>query len=199
MNIDVNTIEQAINWTAEEWAGQCYAVSCAIVESGIVEGKVRYGHYLGKVHPDSMFSRQSKAGFVQHGWIELEDGSVVDPTRWVFECREPYIYHGPSDDYDVGGSSFREKMREQQGPPIFSPTDQTVDLKGVSDRVLRIIRLLCKDSRQSTVFSTKQLFWLANATPIILGGVAQELYVELDIRGYGSFIPIDYWNLIMED
>lgn len=47
-----------------------------------------------------MFYTRSKAGFCRHGWVELEDGCVLDPTRWVFEHVEPYIYVGDPSDFE---------------------------------------------------------------------------------------------------
>jgi hypothetical protein len=32
-----------------------------------------------------------------HMWMRLADGRVVDPTRWCYEGREPYIYVGYGD------------------------------------------------------------------------------------------------------
>ena len=34
-----------------------------------------------------------------HVWIERPDGTIVDPTRWVFEGVWPYVYEGPADLY----------------------------------------------------------------------------------------------------
>lgn len=39
---------------------------------------------------------------LSHGWLTLEDGTVLDPTRWALTHEDPYIYHGPSDFYKNG-------------------------------------------------------------------------------------------------
>ena len=44
--------------------------------------------------------RQDAQGRPVHVWIELPDGSVLDPTRWAFEGAWPYVYSGPADCYD---------------------------------------------------------------------------------------------------
>ena len=46
--------------------------------------------------------RRDADGRPVHTWIEKLDGTVVDPTRWVFEGVWPYIYEGPRDWYDKG-------------------------------------------------------------------------------------------------
>ena len=43
--------------------------------------------------------RQDAQGRPVHVWIELPDGTVLDPTRWTFEGVWPYVYQGPADFY----------------------------------------------------------------------------------------------------
>lgn len=95
--------EKAIGEPARDWAGRCYEISCKIVDAGLVSrkrglgGEAVYGHWLGPVSPRSLFADR-KAPFVQHGWIWIESHAmVIDPTRWVFEAKEPYIYA----DYEI--------------------------------------------------------------------------------------------------
>jgi hypothetical protein len=77
----------------ENWKGNCFAVATLIAESGLIQNATAvYGHWLGKA--GSYFSHKGLAGFIQHGWVLLEDGRILDPTRWVFEDVEPYIFIG---------------------------------------------------------------------------------------------------------
>jgi len=94
--------ERALNEPASAWLARCYEISCKIVEAKLVDGDAVYGHWVGNVAPGSHFAGRTSTGFVRHGWILLKDGRVLDPTRWVFEDVEPYLYVGePPDHWNV--------------------------------------------------------------------------------------------------
>jgi len=93
--ITVEMVEDAIGLVAEDWKGNCYAVACDIVKVGLVKGEAVYGHWRGRVAKTSMFHREDDAlGICRHGWVETDEGFIFDPTRWVFEDAEPYIFVG---------------------------------------------------------------------------------------------------------
>ncbi len=92
--------EKALGEKAEKWGGRCFEVASRIVEAGLVDGVAVYGHWVGDVHPESMFARKSvRLPFVQHGWVQLADGRVLDPTRWEFEHVAPYLFVGEEPDH----------------------------------------------------------------------------------------------------
>lgn len=202
-NLSLQEIADKISWPLDRWAGNCYAIALALVNAGLVKGKARYGHYRGPVAPGTMFHRASVTGFVQHGWVELPDGSVVDPTRWVFEGAEPYIYNGPADHYDVGGSTFRDQMRAINGPPAYDPLDKQFELQGLPSDMIRLLRTICQDPRPHAlgrnIFSKAQMFWLANANPKELGRWCRKFYQLLEQNKMSAFVPQDYWHLVMEE
>lgn len=107
--------EKTLGEKAETWIARCYEISCRIVEAGLVKGEAVYGHWLGPVHHRSHFAERSKSlPFIQHGWIRLEDGTVLDPTRWVFEARKPYLYEGVEpDDFSVDRCEDCEMLEEE--------------------------------------------------------------------------------------
>ncbi len=93
--ITVEQCEAAIGIPAKEWPGRCYEIACAILDAGLVEGRPVYGHWLGRVDRNApVFGERAGQAFQRHGWIETEDGEVIDPTRWVFENARPYIFEG---------------------------------------------------------------------------------------------------------
>lgn len=94
-------IEQAINMPAETWKGQCYAIACMMLKADLVKGRAVYGHWRGAIHQDSMFAARADQGFTGHGWIETDEGEIIDPTRWVFEAKDPYLFRSepPLPDY----------------------------------------------------------------------------------------------------
>jgi hypothetical protein len=85
-----------------EWMCNCHGIAAAMLEKGLVQGVHRHGRYTGPFDKAVWgFERWGGKG-AGHGWIELADGTVVDPTRYYFEGEPPYVYVGPADDYRVG-------------------------------------------------------------------------------------------------
>jgi hypothetical protein len=94
-------VAKAIGVQLKDWPGNCYGIASLMVDKGVVtDGVAVYGHWLGQVHPKSMFYPKWHAiRFCQHGWIRLDSGEILDPTRYVFEhIHGPYIYEGNPDD-----------------------------------------------------------------------------------------------------
>lgn len=95
-------VEKAIGLEVPKWAGQCFGIACAVSDAyPELGGTALYGHYHGDICHGSIF--YGRGGIVQHGWIQLPDGSVLDPTRWAFDSPDkPYLYHSTRDD-DLAG------------------------------------------------------------------------------------------------
>lgn len=95
------TAEEAakrIQWPLSKWPGNCYTIASMLVDHKVIKGTAVYGHWLGSVARGSMFFGKP---IIQHGWILQEDGTVVDPTRFVFENAKPYIWTGREDEQEV--------------------------------------------------------------------------------------------------
>lgn len=97
------------------------ALSRDEVQHRDVQGEVRYGNWMGPIHPDC--PEFGGRPFAHHGWVEKADGSIVDPTRWVFEHVKPYIYEGPNDHYDAGGNEIREARIGSRPPALEDVPD----------------------------------------------------------------------------
>ena len=82
-------------------AGNCSGIAVACLEAGIVKGRAVYGSWVGDISDLSLFAGRK---FTHHAWIELDDESIFDPTRWCFgPCLQPYLYHGRrTEEYDLG-------------------------------------------------------------------------------------------------
>jgi len=97
--------EKALGEPAKKWEARCYEIAYKIVKAGLINvhgdhGEAVYGHWRGPIHPRSCFAKKCAVGFVQHGWIWIaSEGLVVDPTRWVFEAKTPYLFvdHEPDE------------------------------------------------------------------------------------------------------
>jgi hypothetical protein len=220
---DIPTVEQvveAIGVPLENWEGNCYGIASLLAESGLVKGRPVYGHFLGKVSEESeMWSARSRHPFVQHGWVELEDGRIVDPTRWSFEAKEPYIWVGEDGqgEYDEGGNELRAAM---MGPwPLFddSQHEQTFHLELLPEIVdeLDYLGSKLKDpfdpdqmdrdpldpEHYQLEVTNEQLFWLANIPVNRLRHRwhARELFTQIEEHGLKGFIPLDNWNMVMKE
>ena len=200
--------EAALGEKAPRWAGRCYEIACAIVAAKLVRGVAVYGHWLGPVDEKSRFWRGGALPFVQHGWIVLHDDErILDPTRWAFEAREPYLFLGlPTKPdgrscYDEGGNDFRGAMREP--PPRFDPKDK---MHNVTARVMdsptwRFVESYLRldaASQKPGVLTRVQLMWLANSPLSELGEHAARVYAALGKLGLEAFIPIDNARRVAE-
>ena len=210
--ITLADIEKEVGQPAENWEGQCYAVACAaakVMNRQGCQGAVPiYGHYQGAVHPSSMFHGKP---LQPHGWVLMKNGDVVDPTRWAFEGRKPYIYNGPNDVYDEGGNSFR--MATLGSPPPFD-TDQAGFMGKVYDITTQlqpeafkfITELLDLERDGPWTFDAmgcdfghvvgRQLFWLANYDPRMMQGHATEVFAMLDRLKMKGFVPLDNHRMV---
>jgi hypothetical protein len=91
----------------QAFVDNCYAVAHSIAaEFPHLRARVVEGIWTGEVAPGSHFRWLVDDGLVPggvaHWWLETPDGRVIDATRWVFEGREPYVFHGPPDFYAPG-------------------------------------------------------------------------------------------------
>lgn len=154
------TIAASLGEEPASWEDRCYEISCEIVRRKLVRGRAVYGHWLGPVTP----RKDRGVPFAPHGWIQLDDGTVVDPTRWVFEGVAPYLFVGKKSKmdtdwpYDEGGDQWRTAMTAYRPIPVPEGPRHRFD---VSDRTKRWIEdhlgALC-----GTELTSNQIFHLAN-------------------------------------
>lgn len=193
----IPTIKQAekiLKRPAKEWKGHCHTIAMTLLSKcKLISGRCVYGHWLGPVNRKSFFTERRGMPFIQHGWI-VSDKKIIDPTRWVFEGVEPYIFYGKDTDeyYDEGGNKWRE-AGIINNIPEFDFDEKTFPV--VLDEEVHdfISELLCDEYRKE--LSLSQMFWLANLSPETLGSFCKKIYTWFDNIGCGVFIPID--NRIM--
>jgi len=192
--LDVEELAKLIGCPVDAWNENCYNIAVEAVNHGI-PGVPRYGHYLGEVHPDSMFyTRWRSAHFVQHGWVALQDERVWDPTRWTLDGSDPYIYVGNAADYDVGGNKVRTAMMGH--PPEFDASQKTLQ---VPVSLSPVISTALQAPTDVTQVSFHQLHWLANNAPEVFGPSIRLVYAWLKTNNLNALVPIDNWRLIMGD
>jgi hypothetical protein len=200
----LSDVEAMIGSRAENWAGKCYAIATAVhraaEEAGKgIGGRVVYGHFTGFVHPLGHFGARAALGFEQHGWIDLGDGNVLDPTRWVFENVDPYVYEGPGDDYDEGGNRLREMNQRACPSAGESETLQTLQLTtgamalvgAISGGQLKAAPMSAIDGKVQLHLTAKQGHWIAGLALPVLGDYAGDVFSALVEAGMSVYIPID--------
>jgi hypothetical protein len=178
----------------DNWKGDCYGIASRLVDKGLVKGVAVYGHWLGPIAETSYFGPKRGMPFCQHGWVLMPDKTIVDPTRWVFEDVEPYIYHGENDFYDEGGNEFR--MALLGPPPKYDPTERQYE---ITKSIMRTVtwnfveKVLKIDiTEQEPGFLTlSQLHWLAKLSPERLGEHQAGVYRALVKLDRKALIPID--------
>lgn len=197
ITISVTKVERSLKLKAVHWKGRCYEIACRMHAAKLVKGEPRYGHWTGPVHPKSMFATCSnQLKFCRHGWILMPDGKICDPTRWVFEHVEPYIYVGAMDYYDAGGNRLREQLLKP--PPKHDPKAlKKFKLKNISQEVFdHICGLL---GCVGDTLSLDQVFWLANLPLPRLQPFAREVYTWIASIERSGYVPIDNRQLVFGD
>lgn len=98
-DLTIEAVEKAIGIPSGKWHGRCYEVACLVVKAKLVHGTAVYGHYKGPVAKTGYWASRQDQVFQRHGWIVLDDDRILDPTRWSFENKKPYLYlFEPPDD-----------------------------------------------------------------------------------------------------
>jgi hypothetical protein len=190
--MDPYDLADAIDMPLKEWPLNCHGVACAVRDLTPVEGmRVARGHFTGAVARNSAYRR----GVLQHSWLELEDGRILDPTRWAMECPDrPYIYLGVCDHYDDGGRALTACM-----PPVLSskPTPDLTQKIGslCADDQLSLAKALGQSAQ-----TVEQLFGLvwreARADPSQIPDPSVA-YMLMERAGLKALIPIDSWDRVM--
>lgn len=193
----IKKLEKAIGIPALDWEGRCHEIAIKVLRTGLVVGESRYGHYHGFISPIS--SHFGGRTFSHHGWIELPDKRICDPTRWCFEARDPYLYVSPTTnnpDYDFGGNRLRKMMTIHKSVPQFDPDPEmrtcnfSKSPKPVKDFLERTFGRL--------TLSFNQIIYLGNLPLDEFGGVEFLIYKELIDNKFGATIPMDNRDFVMK-
>lgn len=186
----ISHIEKAVKLPTSKWHGKCTLISNAVIQCGLVIGSPIYGHYLGPVDPAGFWGDKSGGGFVQHGWVLLRDGRVLDPTRFSFENIDPYIHIGPAEpDYDEGGNAWRMSMRVPcPGPGSGKPANLKTEHRFIEKLFERFTNTPFKE------MTWHQANWVANLTHEELGLGLTSIYETLANNNAKGFIPHDNWT-----
>jgi len=188
-DLTIEICEKGIKEPAHKWHKRCHEIAHRIVDAGLVEGSVCYGHYLGPIDPDGRWSNREGLAFQRHGWILLPDGRILDPTRFSFENKDPYLYIGENaDEYDEGGNVFRGAMMESCPSP--DETNYKKKLKLKAPAASKPLFEMLTDTPFSKM-TFEQLHWVANIPYNQLDFAAGPIYQVLIDSNFAALIPID--------
>lgn len=183
-HLSAKDVAKIIKIPVKHWPGNCYAIATAMVKANVVRGKPTYGHYHGFI--SDLCDKFGGRPFTHHGWITRKT-TIVDPTRWVFEARDPYIYVGPKDnrDYDMGGNELR-KIQMQPFPEF----NKEQDCWSIPPHLHAFVQH-ATDLKLSKLCAV-QVAWLANLPIDMLGEDAKSVFLWIinDV-GFSGMIPID--------
>jgi hypothetical protein len=255
---------EAIGVPVAEWPGRCHEIAGLCLAAGLVEGRLRYGMWIGRIHPRSHFKGRT---LTHHGWVEVEPpedddplaglicatcdhtqdehalsgffkpcqvescegcddfqpkhagAHVFDPTRWVFEAVEPYIFQGEDRErwYDVAGGGLAaallrpyptepEPWEAALRPESKRRADVTLEME--PPHPLRLAVLIHSNGGPAVAMTAgrkmtlpaRGVAWLANLPVRMLGmDTAAALYDALKATDNEALIPIDNLEMVKGD
>ena len=177
----------AIEIPVGKWPGNCHGIAMAMLERKLVQGELCYGNWWGPIAEGTLFAPRNIAP--HHGWIEQDGGIIVDPTRWVFEGSEPYIFQGPDPEnyYDFGGNRLRASFRKP--PPEWDENARKIWEEAYLPSFL--IQILLNFFPWQTGYTRDQIFWMANLSPEELQPFTRDFYEWLREEGLAGYVPLD--------
>ena len=202
--LDLAAWEAGVGSPADTWKGRCHEIAILGIKAGLVKGFPAYGHYRGNVAKGSFF-HANELNIQRHGWVRTPSGLVVDPTRWVFQNVEPYIFVGElaaCKEYDEGGNEVRAMLRSPCPPFDVKPKKgktltfwETKIFPEIEPRLRDRLYGLLGDADGMT---NARLIWLANHSPEEIGlDLVKPFYMLLKELGHSTFVPQDNWRRVM--
>lgn len=209
--INYNTIidylcnEKNVFGDINKWAKNCYAVSMAIYPfikeqlsycDKVKKVEVVYGKWLWYTSENSVF----ECGVSNHWWLEITYDKkviVIDPTRWVFEDIEPYIYINiKTDEYDRAWQEFQIMMRQNKTNKIPEeiPDDDIIDISFWKDIDIFIYEKVLENKHSN--FTKRNLLYIANTPIKYLWWYEKTIMNTLIDNWFRAFIPVDTYELV---
>ena len=192
----IDEILKEIDITLEDWPGNCHAIASQILKLMPIEGmRLCRGHWYGYIHKESVYKSRS---IQQHTWLELEDGRILDPTRWaIVNPKKPHLYIGENDYYDEFGLFLKQKS--------YFPTLGKVNypfLDNLKSLSLKDFQILFHDTKiPETEQGWQNICYkfddMRQSEPWSIEN-AEDKYRVIQKIGLKSFIQIDMWNTVID-
>jgi hypothetical protein len=191
-------VGEAIGLSPSQWPKRCYEVAGLVAKSGLLQsacdahGPIRlcYGLYDGPISAASPFALQSMA---RHGWLEIDSGPVIDPTRWVFTATAPVLAVVGPDDYDYG--AFRAKAATRGSarlPPPFE-AKTALDFPCTAPVAHAFDRVLGQAGRVGSLrkINHAQAALVGAMHPASFGSTGVAVFETLLANGFLAHVPTD--------
>jgi len=212
-------IARRIGIPLDAWPGACHTIAAALLVKKITHGRLRYGMWLGPVASQVLGKPSPFLGrrWTHHGWVERAHGSgvplIIDPTRWVFEGVEPYVYaaHDVEGWYDTAGDKLRGLFRQPFPETGHGPPGDKVEEKQMAPELAELLRCVVAEQAEVPLDSlpvqtdgrlkltARQWCWIANLPAGCFGPAAHDFYTMLEAHDDKALIPIDSWETVMGD
>lgn len=195
---EIEEISAAIDIPISDWPGNCHGVATAVLRRLPVSGmRLVRGHYDGPVSRASIY----RGGLQQHSWLRLEDGRILDPTRWCMDRPDrPYLYLGDNDAYDEAGIELAQKARAAFFGSISSigaPRPENI-IQRYLDKLAPEILAELRDALGNGPGDLSTSIANALEDPVEHLEDPVRLYRTLDAAGLRGFIKFDNWVRVIE-
>lgn len=189
----IERVGALIGIPVEHWPGKCYEVACALIRAfnwGARAAPV-YGLFKGHISPDCT----RFAGVARHGWIQLQDGRMVDPTRWVFRAKPPAIevFVPGSDEFDQAREDYDEgaqALAVMTEMPVFEPDQKSFEIPEV---LAQLLRRQTGSVASASRLNAAQLGWLARTAAAHLSiRESHEVLRWYKTAGLDALLPVDF-------
>jgi len=196
----IRALEQHLDLTTDRWPGRCATIATGLAE--MTGGTAVRGHYYGPVSNfcviPSFVMRSGQTGMpINHEWVSYKDGSMSDPTYWVFGHCTPFLrlQRKAPHFYDRAGERLR---REMMGRPPGQQDGEKAFLLTIQTDVMLFLATLLGRATPSNLLSLGELVWLANLPQDMLSPYNKAVYNAIDAAGQRAFIPLDSWKWVMD-
>lgn len=126
---------------------------------------------------------------------------VIDPTRFAFDGKNPYIFCGESDHYDPGGNLWRASNLPMLPP--FDTSRLPIRLTLPVETEVFIAQLLdgqeYGDQYPYRAYTFGLIMWLANLPLPMLEGHAEPIYRAIVQAGQEAALPLDNRSIVLGD
>lgn len=194
--LEPEKLAEMIDIPLDKWPGNCHGVASAVLKLVPVKGmKLCRGHWHGYISKNSVYRSQ---GIQQHSWLELEDGRILDPTRWAMEEPDsPSIYLGINDCYDEYGAMLKQKSYYPSLGKVEYPFISNIKSMNVEQFKTVFPDSIMPKTDDGWYYLTENLHSRLKEPPEHHQN-CRDLYQVLQDIGMKAFIQIDMWNSVME-
>lgn len=195
--LDIDAIATAIEIPTDRWPGNCHAIASAVLRKLPVEGmRLVRGHYDGPISRDSVY----RGGPQQHSWLRLQDGRILDPTRWCMtRPTRPYLYLDVNDAYDEAGMMLALRARAAMSGSLASIGALRVEdaLQARLDKMDPALRSAIFQALGESKSSGHSLH-TALMAPVEHLQHPERFFGALEAAGMRALVKADNWIRVME-